>query len=332
MTGSRHELKKYFLDYLLPSGSCDFELIPQDASHRKYERVNCFNLSYILMDCPPKHYSLKPFIKVGNLLRDNNIKAPEIYHSDYESGFLLLEDFGKVRVKDILNNDLNHNYVIYKSIVELLTQIQTIKTDLLPHHNLQILAEGIELFVDWFVPLKECNFDVQVARERMNEIRNKYKNFKSEYKEKWLYLLKDLKNDTVALRDFHVENLMKTSSSQLGVLDFQDAAMSEKSYDLASLLQDARFNVPAKLESDIIKYYFDLNPQIEKEEFLTKYFLLAAQRNSRILGVFARKAILDNQPKYIKLIPLVLSYLARDLKHPSLREINNDLNILKVFD
>jgi aminoglycoside/choline kinase family phosphotransferase len=97
--------------------------------------------------------------------------------------------------------------------------------------------------------------------------------------------------------------------SAIGLLDFQDATLSHPAYDLVSLLQDARYDVPDELASNMFNYYLSLHPEYEAEDFKQDYNILGFQRNCRILGVFARKAVRDNAQQYLALMPTVIRYL-----------------------
>ncbi len=107
----------------------------------------------------------------------------------------------------------------------------------------------------------------------------------------------------------------------IGLLDFQDAMLSHPSYDLVSLLEDARYDVPEDLRDNMIDYYLSLQPHLDKESFLLAYHILGAQRNSRILGYFARKKLRDGDDKYMKFVPRVRKYLMNDLAHPALQRL-----------
>jgi len=127
--------------------------------------------------------------------------------------------------------------------------------------------------------------------------------------------------DVLILRDYHAENLLwlpeRAGLARVGLLDFQDALEGHRAYDLVSLLQDARRDVSNRVESAMLERYIAATGQ-DAESFITAYRLLGAQRNLRILGVFARLCLRDSKPRYLDLIPRVWAYLQRDLEHPAL--------------
>lgn len=297
----RQKLKSLFLEKARLGG---YQLmpLPMDASFRSYDRVESGGKTFILMDSPPDKESTKSFVEVAQLLLKHNFKAPQIFHIDEENGFLLLEDFGNVRIKDELIAKSAQEEAIYLSIINLLSRLQqNVKADDLPQQSEAILLAGIETYLDWYCRLKDQDL---------------LKEDRESYLARWRYLLSTLPDlgKVIVLRDFHVENLMSLPSGDIGILDFQDAACGHPAYDLVSLLQDARYDVPLALEQKMIDLYLELNPDFDREQFLASYNILGAQRNLRILGVFARKALRDNQNKYLELLPRVEGYLARNLE------------------
>ncbi|MES2214949.1 MAG: phosphotransferase, partial [Pseudomonadota bacterium] len=140
-------------DFLRSANITEYTLepLPSDASLRRYYRVLTKGVSLILMDCPPEHYSVKPFVNIASLLKAHNLPAPEILFLDSERGFLLLEDFGDVRVKDHLEANPEDIISSYKDAIDLLIEIQKIKTKDLPHHSTEVMLTGLEVFTDWYL-------------------------------------------------------------------------------------------------------------------------------------------------------------------------------------
>lgn len=295
----RQKLKSTFLQ---KAGLEDYQLIPLpvDASFRSYYRVQAKDKSFILMDAPPEQESIEDFIDIAQILSFHKFRAPEIFHTDLENGFLLLEDFGQVRIKDRLLELPQQEADIYEGVVRLLSDLQNnVRADHLNEQSLDLLISGIKTYVDWYFKLEG------------EELSDEEKDL---YLEKWSDLLSALPDlgQVIVLRDFHVENLMCLADGEIGILDFQDAVLGHPAYDLVSVLQDARHDVSEDLEQKMIDLYLQLNPQLDKEQFLFSYNILGAQRNSRILGIFARKSLRDGQDKYLEFMPRVQGYLDRN--------------------
>jgi len=133
------------------------------------------------------------------------------------------------------------------------------------------------------------------------------------------------------LRDFHSPNLLwlpdRRGIACVGLLDFQDALIGPAAYDLASLLQDARVDVPEAWEIELIGTYIRArsidDPSFDVKSFAQLYATMAAQRASKILGIFARLNKRDGKPQYLRHIPRVWAYLQRSLAHPSLEALKD---------
>jgi aminoglycoside/choline kinase family phosphotransferase len=325
MTPSRDELKIDFLNQHM-LGAYNITPLQGDASLRKYDRITTKKYgNIILMDCPPTYCNVEPFINIALLLRVHDILTPNIIASDLTNGFLLLEDFGDVRVKDILTEDQEHNYAIYTRIIHILQKVQNIKPDKLEYHTDNVLIDGIKTFTEWYIPIA-LNKQVLYDNILLEKIRLESKERALKFLEIWKHLLTEvaISKNVVALRDFHVENLMHIDNKTIGVIDFQDAQISHPAYDLVSLLQDARWQVSDALARKLLLDYHSMNNHISYNELLNIYHVLGTQRNLRILGVFARKALRDKDYNYLKFIPRVCNYLRVSLECPILHIVKSE--------
>jgi aminoglycoside/choline kinase family phosphotransferase len=131
---------------------------------------------------------------------------------------------------------------------------------------------------------------------------------------------------TLVLRDFHSPNLLwlpeREGIERVGLLDFQDALIGPPAYDLASLLQDARVDVPEMVEISQLGRYararHQADPNFDAAAFVKTYAALATQRATKILGIFARLNRRDGKAQYLRHMPRVWGYLQRSLEHPAL--------------
>jgi len=308
-----------FVQSCFPEGVQNYTSLQGDAGLRSYFRVKANNNSYIVMDCPPTYCSIEPFIEIGRYLRLQNFSAPEIFHSDAKKGFIILEDLGDINIKNFIQNSpsiLHKN--IYYLIIDTLVSLQE-KT---PVSNLKIydnkfLLKELNLFVDCYIPY--------ALNRNLTPIES------DEYQNIWQEILDNQIpfSNCLVLRDYHVENIMYLEKYQgiksLGLLDFQDAVIGSPIYDLVSVLEDARIKVSQDLAIDCIKH-FTKQRKLKLAEVVTNYHILGAQRNSRILGVFARKLVKDKNDNYLQYIPLVLEYLNYDLSHPVMSKLKSWFN------
>jgi aminoglycoside/choline kinase family phosphotransferase len=187
----------------------------------------------------------------------------------------------------------------------------------LPRYDMDALQIEAALLLDWYLP-------------RLGAALSEAK--RAAYLALWQEALQpviDL-DTTWVLRDYHSPNLLwlpdRHDVARVGLLDFQDAVMGPAAYDLASLLQDARVDVPEELELALLGRYVSArraaHPEFEPPAFIRGYATLAAQRASKILGIFARLDRRDGKPQYLRHIPRVWGYLQRSLAHPSLEPLS----------
>jgi N-acetylmuramate 1-kinase len=267
-----------------------------------------------------------PFVAMANGLRQYGFSAPAVYHADLEQGFLIIEDLGDERV---VGGDpqapLKERYETAVDVLLALHEQQLPQTlPVAPHLDYRIppydmdafLIEA-ELLLDWFLPrLNAAIPDTE----------------RDSFRALWRELLQPAIDapPTWVLRDFHSPNLLwlpqRSELARLAILDFQDAVMGHPAYDLASLLQDARVDVPEETELALLGRYVRGRSRREADfdgaQLIKIYATLAAQRASKILGIFARLDARDGKPQYLRHLPRVWGYLQRSLSHPALEALN----------
>jgi N-acetylmuramate 1-kinase len=131
---------------------------------------------------------------------------------------------------------------------------------------------------------------------------------------------------TWMLRDFHSPNIIwlgaREGIKRIGIIDFQDAVLGPAAHDLVSLLQDARIDVPEQLELALFSRYIkarrETDETFDAAGFAELYAIMSAQRNTRLLGTFARLNRRDGKPQYLRHQPRIWTYLNRSLAHPAL--------------
>ncbi|MBV9687925.1 MAG: phosphotransferase, partial [Alphaproteobacteria bacterium] len=199
------------------------------------------------------------------------------------------------------------------TLIELQRAVKTRGIPDLPAYDAGRLLAEAALLVDWYVPAALGKPLAAGSRD--------------EYLDLWRVALPQaaLPDDTLVLRDYHVDNLMllpeRVGVLGCGLLDFQDAVWGPPSYDLVSLLEDARRDVPAELRLAMTERYLRAFPSLDREAFLRSAAILAAQRNCKILGIFSRLWRRDGKPRYLAHLPRVWRLLEQDLAHPALTPI-----------
>ncbi len=333
-----------FLDKT-PYATAPARYLQGDASTRSYARLVLPDRSAILMnsprqpDGPPirdgKPYSalvhlaedVTPFVAVAAALRDRGLSAPAVYAADLDKGFLILEDLGdRVFGSEIARGrKMAELWGAAVDVVAALAQkappetlpIEGRAPYRLPSFDAEAMLTEASLLIDWFWPaLHGREMPVELAEE---------------FRALWRPLLAEAAQSDLGwvLRDYHSPNLIwlpeQEGVQKVGILDFQDALFGPLAYDLVSLLQDARLEVPEALERELLARYCAArgaqNNNFSGDRFVSLYATLGAQRNSKILGIFARLAKRDGKRGYLAHIPRVARYLERDLAHPALAEL-----------
>ena len=299
-------------DFLVRSGWGGAAILPLagDASFRRYFRVEHPEKGRaVLMDAPPEHEDVRPFIAIAEHLDAHGLRAPRILGRDLDLGLLLLEDFGDDRVGPVLADAAEREEAIYADAVDTLAAlVERPLPDALPPYDEATLAREVMLFPDWYGPALDLDVDAD--------------GFMDAWRAVWPdTLARTEKAPVLVLRDYHADNLMVLDEGGLGLLDFQDALAGHAAYDLVSLLQDARRDVDPALERTMLDRFIDRVGVDDREAFEADYAILGAQRNVKILGIFTRLWKRDGKAHYLKLQPRVWGLLERDLAHPALAPV-----------
>ena len=289
-----------------------------DASFRRYFRVVRGQDRAVLMDAPPEHEDIGPFLTVAGHLIDRGFSPPRPLAIDREKGLLLLEDFGDDRVGPLLEREPQRERPIYEAAVDVLSRLaaQPAPEDL-PPYDASVMEREALLFPEWYAPALALEVDKAA--------------YLPAWREAWEDVLRVVRtNPVLVLRDYHADNLMVLADrADLGLLDFQDALAGHPAYDLVSLLQDARRDVAPALEEAMLKLYCEAANVADRALFRAHYEILGAQRNTKILGIFTRLWKRDGKAHYLPLQPRVWGYLERNLAHPALAVVRDwfDANV-----
>jgi aminoglycoside/choline kinase family phosphotransferase len=311
-----------------------------DASTRAYELLTLEGRSSVLMnaprrpDGPPvrgnKSYSaiarlaedVKPFVAMARGLRARGFSAPDILAADLENGFLILEDLGTEPV--VAGNPPAPIEERYETAVDVLLALHWLRLPdylevipgiehTIPRYGVDTFLIEAELLLDWYIPHAGGHVSA-TARAQFTNL----------WREAMLPVLTG--DQTWVLRDYHSPNLLwlpqREGIQRAGLLDFQDALIGPPAYDLASLLQDARIDVPEAMELKLLTHYCKMRKyrdvKFSVTDFAQTYAIVAAQRSTKILGIFARLDRRDGKPQYLRHMPRIWGYLQRSLSHPAL--------------
>ena len=340
------------LDFLRSAGLAEAARapLPGDASTRRYERLTTpSGATLMLMDQAPAAESqpcdpswtpeqrrahgwnavarlsagrIEAFAAVAAHLKSLGLSAPEIIAVDAPNGLAVIEDFGDALFAKVIAEGAEEA-PLYRAAVEALAVLHAAPTpDVLSGaagdwplltYDQTALQGGADLFVEWLpklVPSLAFSDDAV-----------------AEWREVWAPITAagEAGATVMAHRDYHAENLIRldgqTGAASVGLIDFQDAVKAHPSWDLHSLLQDARRDVSPALEALALNHYFTLRPETDREAFMAAYKGLAALNEARILGIFARLIARDAKPKYAAFMPRMWAHLNANLKAPGLEAV-----------
>lgn len=332
------------LEFLAAAGLADAVRTPLagDASTRRYERLTTpSGSSLMLMDQPPAAESqpcdpawtpdqrrasgwnavarlsagrVEAFAAVADHLRRVGLSAPMMPALQADAGLAVLEDFGDALFARVIE-DGEDEAPLYLAAVEALVRLHEAPVPEVLHgpagdwplqvYDATALKGGADLFVEWLPRLKpELRFsDAALAR----------------WDDAWADLVQGAERGATVMahRDFHAENLIwlpdRDGPARVGMIDFQDAVRAHPSWDLHSLLQDARRDVSPALEALALEHYFTLRPDVDRDAFMRDYAALATLNEARILGIFARLIVRDGKARYADFMPRMWNHLTANL-------------------
>jgi aminoglycoside/choline kinase family phosphotransferase len=333
----RAAARRHFLD-VNGWGRAAVQPLAADASTRSYARLVGGDRPALLMDAPPgleaapcppcadpdtrrrMGYNavarlagprLDAFVSIARFLRAQSVRAPDVLVADVENGFAIIEDFGDVRLDDAIERG-DAAAPLYRAALEILRPLRGHGAaaarlddwDVQPYDDVALLAEA-ELLTEWYAPYKGSLLAPDAV---------------AAYREAWRAVLEGLgEPDTLVLRDYHAQNILVPADDRLAVIDFQDALIGSEAYDVVSLLEDARRDVDPGLRDELLAE--ERRTARDPARFAADYAILAAQRNAKILGIFARLVRRDGKDRYAMFLPRVEALFAEDLRRPGLEPV-----------
>ncbi|WP_421788456.1 aminoglycoside phosphotransferase family protein [Hyphobacterium sp.] len=330
-------------------GAARQQAFPGDASTRSYRRLFREDETAVLMNapaqaeapaCPPGASpqerarlgynalarlagpNLAAFAGLTEALTTRGFSAPRILAADLSAGLLLLEDLGDDLFARAIPAGADET-ALYAHAVDTLAAIyrSSFPAELAAHggqwqvmdYDAPALLAETGLLLDWFVA-RHLGRDVPETARR-------------DWDRAWIGAFEALSTEAsgLALRDYHAENLLwlpdRAGPARTGLIDYQDALFAHPAYDLVSLLEDARRDVPADIQAEMKARFMAAAHIRDNDAFDAAYAVLGAQRNAKITGIFVRLAVRDGKPKYLGLLPRVARHFLTDISHPALSEV-----------
>ncbi|MBV1866431.1 MAG: phosphotransferase [Marinosulfonomonas sp.] len=290
-----------------------------DASNRRYERLLDpeTGKTAVLMDAPPdKGEDVGPFVQITNHLRAINLSAPQIIAQDTANGFLLIEDLGDTLFARVIPQTPACETMLYEAAVDVLISLQRhAPPSGLTAYDAHAMSKAATLGHNWYGFGLTGHKDTKNAAALAEIMGNLLTPIEGDFK-------------VITLRDYHAENLLwlddRAGDRRVGLLDYQDAQICHPAYDLASLLEDARRDVPADRAQAMIDRFIRATG-VDSAKFRHAYALCGVQRNLRILGIFARLSIHFGKPQYVDLIPRTWAHLLHGLSSPGLQTLRDQI-------
>lgn len=287
-------------------------ILAADASFRRYYRIHLGPRRAVLMDAPPDKEDIVPFLRVARHLTGLGYSAPGILAEDLDAGLLLLEDFGDDTYTKLLARGVDET-ALYQLAIDLLIDLHSRPAldavpDGLPPYSDALFLEEAQLLTDWYLPAVS---DLRPSDDVITD-----------YRDCWAALMPHARRvpDSLVLRDYHVDNLMRLADrggvAACGLLDFQDAVAGPASYDVVSLLEDARRDIPTHLVTQMQDRYLACFPGLDRDAFLASCAVLGAQRHCKVIGIFTRLCVRDGKPYYLHHIDRVWRLLENSIAHP----------------
>ncbi len=306
----------------------NFKKLKGDASPRIFFRKKKKNFSSILIHAKKnKKLNLLIYDAINKILINNNILAPKLLNENYSKNYIEIEDFGDQTIFSHLNKTKGNKLFIFKRIIKLLNKLQLIsqrktkdfkkKDYKIPIYHPKILLDEAKLFSDWYI-------DDYLPKSEKLKFKKKFTKIAKNLIEKIHF-----KNDTFVHRDFHVSNLM-IFKNKIAVIDSQDALIGNRTYDLASFIDDVRFKTSENTKRKLFNYYLRFQKESIKAHIQNDFEIISVLRNLKIIGIFKRLAVRDKKKKYLKFIPYAWNLIKlRSRNSDKFKNLNYLLNTIK---
>lgn len=297
--------------------------LASDCSNRKYIRLENGpdGTCAMLMDAPPeKGEDTRPFIKIADHLLDIGLSAPRIFARDETNGILLIEDLGHDIYAPIVELDPSLEEPLYIAATDALIALHSapLPKDV-PDYGSSTMIQTAELGLNWYVKGANDSVEEDLRAALNSALTESFSKITST-------------RPVLVLRDYHAENLLwlpeRRGVARVGQLDFQDAATGLPAYDLMSLGRDVRRDVRPDLSALMLDHYA-AETGFDRDALDLMAALCSAQRNLRVLGVFARMSMHFARPAYIDLLSRTWDNLMIDLSHPELGALRD--TVTKTF-
>lgn len=304
---SRDQLLSQWLQQQYPDAVPDCVPASSDASFRRFFRLTFADgNTQILMDAPPDKENSRAFVQVANLLHAANIPAPQVFVSDFEQGFFVLSDLGRLIYLEVLKAEPQHADAFMRPVLDTLVCWQKAsRAAVLPPYDATLLQREMALFPEWFLGR---HLSITLTEPEQRDLRQVF-----------AFLTNSALNQPKVFvhRDFMPRNLMLLEGGDSivpAVIDFQDAVYGPITYDVVSLFRDAFISWDEEQEIDWVVRYWEkaraagLPVRADFGRFWREYELMGLQRHLKVLGIFCRLNYRDGKTHYLADLPRFIHY------------------------
>lgn len=294
----------------------ELERASEDASFRSYWRARTNAGCAIVMDAPPQHEDLAPWLDIDARLRAAGLNSPQVLARDREQGFLLISDLGTRMYLPELN-DASVDALYADALAALLAMQTRIDVAGMSHYDVPRLVAELELMPTWFL---QWHLGATIECDEWGVIEAAFR------------LLVDsalAQPRAFVHRDYHSRNLLIVADSNPdiiapgllspGIIDFQDAVVGPVTYDLVSLLRDCyigwddpRVRAWSETHRANLHHAGLLDAYIDASIWQRWFDLMGLQRHLKVLGIFCRLWYRDGKRGYLADLPRVWHYV-RDI-------------------
>jgi len=283
--------------------------LPQSGSYRQYYRISG-NSKSAIGSVNPDYKENNAFITFTKHFRSIGLSVPEFYLDDKKSRTYLIEDLGDVNLFSFLSENRNNNKFpekaisFYKESLEQLIRFQFDGNKELDYSacyprssfDKQSIMWDLNYFKYYFLKLTKTVFDEQL-------LENDFNNFAE------FLLSADMNN--FMYRDFQSRNIM-IKDEKLYFIDYQGGRKGALQYDVASLLYDAKADLPQKIRTELVKFYLEIvssKTKIKRVEFLKYFHGYVLIRILQAMGAYGFRGLYEKKVHFLKSIPFAIKNL-----------------------
>ena len=256
------------------------------------------------------------FLAFSKHFRRHGLPVPEIYAEDLSHGAYLEEDLGDTTLFEFLSNNRTGENIgpqvveAYRKVVAVLPRFQVEASRDLnyevcypnPSFDRQSIAWDLNYFKYYFLRLAGIPFNEHALEEDFTRLTE---------------FLLSAPRDYFLYRDFQSRNIMLRNGDPFFV-DYQGGRKGALQYDIASLLYDAKADLPPDLRQQLLDHYLDRLSSfvpLDREAFLRHYYAYVYIRIMQALGAYGFRGFFERRAHFLQSVPYALKNLRWLLHH-----------------